>query len=126
MNLMIESDYQIERDEADITTPGDYGCYTERAEIGICAPGTVYLPEYWYSRYPLKVAPTWNLLKLFDPPGWILLFLSILSVSIFFFFSARIGNSRFGIQTFNEEIILSPFRQIFDPQIDPIQQRGPD
>ena len=98
-------------------TAGDYGCFHSRGKVAICAPGFLYLPEYWFSRYPAKVDPTWNLLKLFDPPGWIGLFLSIISVSVFFFFSSRIGTSHFGVQTFYEEIIFSPFRQILDPQV---------
>ena len=105
-----------------MVTPTDYSCTSGRAQVVLCAPGANYLPEYWWSRYPAKVPPTWNLLKLFDPQSWILIFLSILSVSIFFFVSARIGTRHFGIQTFNEEIILSPFRQILDPRINPIQQ----
>ena len=110
MNLIIESDYyQIERDEADIVTPGDYGCYYARGKVAICAPAIGYVPEYWFSRYPAKVSPTWNLVKLFDTPGWIGIFLSVFSVSIFFFLSARIGK-HFGILPLYEEIILFPFR----------------
>ena len=108
---MIESDYyQIERDEADIITDGGYGCFYSRSTVAICAPGFSYIPEYWFSRYPSKVPGTWNLLKLFDLPSWILIFTSIISVTIFFFIAARIGTSYFGIRTFMEEIILSPFR----------------
>ena len=110
MNEMIESDYQIERDEADIATDGTFGCFYSRSRVAICAPGFTYFPDYWFSRYPAKVAPTWNLVKLFDLPSWILIFTSIISVTIFFFIAARIGTSQFGIRTFMEEIILSPFR----------------
>ena len=99
-------------------TPGVYSCYWLRGKAATCAPGRTYLPEYWFSRYPAKVPPTWNLVNLFDQQSWILIFLSILFVSIFFLISAKIGTSHFGIQTVNEEIILSPFRQILDPQID--------
>ena len=56
-------------------------------------------------------------MKLFDPPGWIGLFLSVLLVSIIFIISARIGTSHLKIQTFNREIIFFPFRQMFDPQL---------
>ena len=101
-----------------------YSCYHSRGIVAACAPGRVYLPEYWFSRYPAKVPPTWNLVNLFDTQSWILLFLSILFVSIFFFISAKIGTSHFGIPTFNEEIILSPFRQILDLQIDNNQLLG--
>ena len=94
----------------DIALPGDYSCYASRGEIAVCAPGLLYLPEYWYSRYPAKVPPTWNILKIFDPPSWIFIFISILLVSIIFFLSARIGTSYFGVKTVTLEIVLSPFR----------------
>ena len=106
--------YQIERDEADIIGDGGYGCYHSRGKVAVCAPGVLYLPDYWFSRYPARIPATWNLLKLFDPPGWIGLFLSIVGVTIVFFFSARLGR-HFGIPIFNEEIIFSPFRQMLDP-----------
>ena len=95
-----------------MVTPMDYGCTRARAQVALCAPGANYLPEYWWSRYPAKVPPTWNLLKLFDPQSWLLIFLSILFVSIVFFISAKIGTYYFGIRTFTEEIVLSPFRYI--------------
>ena len=101
---------QIERDEADIATAGNYACYDGRGTVATCAPGYVYLPEYWFSKYPELKSPRWNLVKLVDPLSWLLTFLSIVSVSFFFFVSARIGASYFGLQTFSEEIILSPFR----------------
>ena len=101
---------QIERDEADIVTPGDYTCYHGRGTVATCAPGSMYLPYYWWSKYPEERSPAWNLVKLVDPISWVLTFLSIVSVSLFFFVSARIGASYFGLQTFRKELILSPFR----------------
>ena len=93
-----------------MTANQDYGCYQGRGEVAICAPGISYNPQYWFSRYPARVPPIWNIVKVFDPISWILIFLSILFVSIVFFISARIGTSHFGIRAFNNEIILSPFR----------------
>ena len=110
--MMIESYYQIERDEADIVTPANYACYHGRGTVATCAPGSTYLPENWYSRFPAKAAPTWNLLKLFDRTSWMLIFLSILSVTSFFYIAAWLGSRYFGTKTVAEEIILSPFRQI--------------
>ena len=101
---------QIERDEADIVTPSNYGCYHGRGTVATCASGSQYSPNYLFSKFPEKVSRMWNLVKLFDPMSWILIFLSILSVSLFFFVSAGIGALHFGLQTFREEIILSPLR----------------
>ena len=39
-----------------------------------------------------------------------MIFISIMSVTLFLYISARIGSLHFGIRTFNEEIALSPFR----------------
>ena len=100
-----------------MTANPDYSCYQGRGEVAICAPGVGYFPVYWFSRYPARVAPTWNIMKVFDPISWILIFLSILFVSIFLFFSARIGTRHFGIRTLAEEIILSPFRYKWAQQI---------
>ena len=102
---------QIERDEADIVTPANYACYHGRGTVATCAPGSTYLPENWYSKFPAKTAPTWNLLKLFDTRSWMLIFLSIFSVTIFFHIAAKIGTKFFGVKTVAEDIILSPFRQ---------------
>ena len=101
---------QIERDEADIVAPGNYACYHGRGTVATCAPGRTYIPVYWFSKYPEKRSPTWNLVTLVDPISWMCTFLSIIFVSLFFLVSARIGASYFGLQTFREEIILSPFR----------------
>ena len=103
---------QIERDEADIVTPSDYACYHGRGTAAVCAPGSLYSPEYWWSKYPEKRSPAWNLVNLFTPTLWMFTFISIISVSMFFLVSARIGASYFGLQTFREEIILSPFRSL--------------
>ena len=94
-----------------------YSCYPARGKVAACAQGAVYLPEYYFSKYPAEADPTWNIVRVFDPVSWILLFLSIFSVSIIFFVSARIGTRYFGIRTFTEEIILSPFRYKLDQHI---------
>ena len=103
---------QIERDEADFVAPSNYGCFHGRGTVAVCSPGSQYLNLYWFSKYPDRTPPTWNLLKLVDPTSWIMIFISLLFVTIFFFISARIGKTQFRIETFHQEIILSPFRKI--------------
>ena len=65
-----------------------------------------------FLQFPPKTSPIWNLLNIFTPLTWMLMFLAIGIVTMFFFATARIGVSYFGIRTYTEEIILSPFRQI--------------
>ena len=101
---------QIERDEADIILPTTYTCYHGRSTVAICGPPLQYIPEYWFSRYPAQKSPIWNLLIILDRISWFWTFLSIFSVTIFFLLSAKICSTYFRIQTFSEEIILSPFR----------------
>ena len=112
-DLLREIIVEIERDEADIVTPGDYSCYHGRGTVAVCAPGSQYAPEYWWSKYPEQTSPVWNLVNIFTPMSWMCTFLSIVSVSIFFLVSARIGASFFGVHTFTEQIVLSPFRSTF-------------
>ena len=102
--------FWIERDEVDLTAPSNFGCYEARAKVATCAAASNYLPSYFFSRYPARTSPIWNLALIFDPTSWALLFASIFTVTIFFFVSARIGKSYFGMSTHTIEIILSPLR----------------
>ena len=90
--------------------PSRFACYKARGDMAICSPGSRYLPNYWFSKFPSRTASTWNLLKLFDPQTWMLVFASIVSVTIVLYISARIGTSYFGVKAVTEEIVLSPFR----------------
>ena len=54
----------IQRDEADYAIRGFSGTY-ERSKVTSFSPGLRYLPNHWLTRYPKKLSPTWNLLRLF-------------------------------------------------------------
>ena len=54
----------IQRDEADYALPLFSGTYP-RSKVAAFSPGTFYSPLYWFTRYPLELPPTWNLLGLF-------------------------------------------------------------
>ena len=54
----------IQRDEADYAMWGFSFTYA-RSKVVAFAPGTTYQPQYWLTRYPLELSPTWNLLRLF-------------------------------------------------------------
>ena len=54
----------IQRDEVDYAIFGFAGTYG-RSKVSAFSPGIVFKPYYWLTRYPLELAPTWNLLGLF-------------------------------------------------------------
>ena len=54
----------IQRDEADYALHGYAGTYG-RSKVAAFSPGTSYMPFHWLTRYPLKLAPVWNLIGLF-------------------------------------------------------------
>ena len=54
----------IQRNEADYAICCFAGTYT-RSKVAAFSPGIEYSPYYWFTRYPLELPPTWNLLGLF-------------------------------------------------------------
>ena len=54
----------IQRDNADYAILGFAGTYG-RSKVAAFSPGIVFSPYYWFTRYPLELPPTWNLLGLF-------------------------------------------------------------
>ena len=81
-----------------------------RCHIALCIPVT-YTPTTFYSKFPEKASPVWNLLYLFPPMIWGLTLLCIILVVITFLFSSfiysKIGNRKSLIL---EEIVLVPTR----------------
>ena len=70
-----------------------------------------YQPFYFFSKYPEKVSPIFNLVYLFSPLVWGLTFISLLVVVFLFTFSSWIY-SKLGFREHisEEEILLYPFR----------------
>ena len=54
----------IQRDEADYAIRGFAGTYA-RSKVAAFTPGIEYQPLHYNTRYPNKLSPTWNLLRLF-------------------------------------------------------------
>ena len=54
----------IQRDEADYAIPNFAGTHP-RSKVAAFSPGIDYIPYHWFTRYPLKLSPMWNLLGLF-------------------------------------------------------------
>lgn len=60
MNLF----FQIERDEIDVAM-SRFLYSAERCSVGACLESS-YLEYYFFSKYPEKVSPTWNLIRFYD------------------------------------------------------------
>ena len=54
----------IQRDEADYAIRGFSFTYA-RSKVAAFSPGISYSKLHWFTRYPLELPPTWNLLGLF-------------------------------------------------------------
>ena len=103
--------FQIEKNEADFIGYGGVSCTFGRSKVGLCSPGVIYGPMFFFSRYPLEKTKLWNLTKLLTFESWASYFLTIIAVVIFLKFSCYFGK-RLGLHTSTEEIPLFPFRYI--------------
>ena len=81
-----------------------------RCSIAVCL-ATHYSPFFFFSKFPEKVAPIWNLIHLFPPLVWLIVFISITMVTLMFYFSSYIY-CKMGIEKniIQEEITLVPIR----------------
>ena len=91
--------------------PGDTYCTYMINKVAHCPPATGYVPEYFFSRYPLETSKLFNLINLLTPDSWFAYSITIILVIISLKFSCYIG-VRLGLNTVTEEIALVPFRFI--------------
>ena len=91
--------------------PGDTYCTYMINKVAHCPPATGYVPEYFFSRYPLETSKLSNLINLLTPDSWFAYSITIILVIISLKFSCYIG-VRLGLNTVTEEIALVPFRFI--------------
>ena len=81
----------------------------ELGKFAHCAQPTAFVPRYIWTRYPLPTTRMWNLLYVFDPPGYACLLTSLtLTAAIMKLYSAL--GSRLGLDTASEELIFIPLR----------------
>ena len=93
-----------------------FGCTYGRSKVALCPPAVMYLPYYFFSRYPLETTKLWNLKNLLTPASWFAYFITILSVIISLKLSCYVGR-KLGLNMVTEEIALVPFRYIFRKKI---------
>ena len=98
---------QVENNEADLGVNG-YACSSLRS-AAFCSVFIGVQIDEWISKAPGKVSPTTNLLNIFTPLVWSLIFLSIVLFCSFLWLSAKVGKS-YGIITESYYDFLVPFR----------------
>lgn len=69
----------------------------------------MFLPAYYWTRYPIERSKIFNLVNLFSPESWIGTFVSITLMVISLKIATYIG-VKLGLDTATEEIILFPLR----------------
>ena len=95
-----------------MATLANFACTHGRSKVALCSSAVVYLPSFFYSRYPLEKTRLWNLKNLLTPTSWFAYLITILIVTICFKLFTYIGG-KLGLNTVNAEIPLVPFRFLF-------------
>ena len=76
-----------------------------------CAHSYLFLPWYFYTKYPSETNKIYNIINLFTPTSWMWTFISIGSIFLGLKLATWVG-TRLGLQTCTEEIILFPLRLV--------------
>ena len=92
----------------------DFAVDLARIKVVHFLPSVIFLPKYFWTKYPDETTKMWNLLYLFTPTSWMWTFLSIASIVIALKIFSMIG-TRLGLNLLTEEITLFPFR--YDKQL---------
>ena len=85
-------------------------CIYGRSVQALCLP-VGYNPFNWFTRFPHKESPILNLVKIFTPFVWLLVFISLILVVVFLKISCKIGQVH-GLKSKPVEILLFPARCI--------------
>ena len=93
--------------EADLGVSG-FGFSHSRSTVIEFSAYTAYSPQHWVTGYPLPIIPWDNLLYIFTPLVWSLVFISTLLLAAFLVLSARYGTDPVSTESYEDFII--PFR----------------
>ena len=97
--------------DADIGVP-NFGCsygMSHNPMMGCTHPTTGAGSYRWISRAPRPFYSITALLRIYDTHCWILIIISVVSVSVFLLIAANVG-SYYGVTVTYQEIVLIPFR----------------
>ena len=100
----------IQRDEVDVAAAG-FAVMHSRSKVAEYTQGVTYFEMYWLTRFPKQLDPTWNLVGIFTPLVWMLIGLSILSVSLFLIIASRCYRDIYQrIKYVDTRLVLLPLR----------------
>ena len=95
-------------DQADLGSNA-YGCDFEVHSAVFCSFPIFFYNLNWISKAPGPVPPVTNMISIFTPLVWLLIFCSIILFCIFLWLAARVGKC-YGIITEAHYDFLVPFR----------------
>ena len=100
---------QIDTDKAGMAV-GTFGFTVQRCFVTVCI-AMQHSQSHFFSKYPERVTPFWNLVQLFPPLIWGLVFASIILVLLMFKMSLFIY-SKMGCEKsiISKEMVLIPIR----------------
>ena len=101
--------FQITRDEVDYAIFG-FACTYARSKVALCGHSIDFTPVHFLTRYPPRLSPIWNLTRLCPISVWYWVFASLAIVVGFFMVASVIYSAYLDLKTFQQEIILFPFR----------------
>ena len=99
---------QVGYNEADLGVRG-FGCDQARSTMVDCSHPLYFGYKHWISREPRPVLPVTNLFRIFDIYCWVSIFISMISVYVFFLIAAKVG-TYYGVGSASEDVVLFPFR----------------
>ena len=88
-----------------------FSCHANMDKNHFCLPAIVYVPYYFFTRYPLETTKVWNLVKLLTPTSWIWTFSAIISIVVMLKSFTTIG-TYLGCNTSVQDVTLVPFRYV--------------
>ena len=101
---------QVAYNKADLGVTS-FGCSRGRNTIVDCSHSRYHGPYSWVTRAPKQLPPATALMRIYDLDCWILIFVSIASITIFLLISAAVGTYYGIIKQEYVDLTLVPFRQ---------------
>ena len=101
---------QVGYNQADLGVHG-FSCTHERSTVVECSHGLGQsFPLHWVTKAPNKIIPILNLLGIYNPDCWILIIISIVSVSIFLLVANKVATHYIDEPSDSEYLAIIPFR----------------